>query len=256
MKTILTITILFLSLALSAQQVTIKWTKTNGKTGSSRIETFDLQTGSKGVRAPFKLGVEVNGEMLTGTKAFKYLKSINFTLPDYTPQVDQYIRVAAYPFYSMDTLPTTEQPKGYECRLASGGLWQGASLESLSMWKVMGVTEWRPFNPGSSPIFKEENPLWQPTEELRAMQREQYTQIISEVFTQLGTYYFPALEKTADKWYYNGEEIPVDPSHWLYGSGWIKVLKPVQIIKSWDGYTTASIHLTGNQRIKKLLGLK
>lgn len=258
MKTLITILFLF-ALTSYGQQTTIKWTDGN----QSRTETFDLNYGryDKEVTEPFKLAILHEGEYLTGNKALKILKAEGFLdeLPAYTPQVKKRISVSTFPWFGIDSLPSTDQPNGYECKTIYGYTIQGANLESLSMWEMLGVVEWRPWNPGRHRIFIIDNPLWEPTEAVRAQQRELYTEIISERFVQMGSYIFPTLKAGADHWYWNGQEIEVT-DHYLASKagGYVKYLKPLkwEDWKPWEGFASASIVYEGENRLRKLLNLK
>ena len=247
--------------------------------GGGRSTVFDENYGRIPVRpySPYKLGLEVNGEYLTGSAALTELnkpiwgengdQKFEDVLPTLTPAVPMFT-MGYYPWHDILEVPEEDPPNGYEVMLENGGLVQRLPLESYPYWHLFGATQWRKYAPNPT---QQPNPEYPIVEAQRAAERQQYKEILQETFTLMSNLVFPTylydLNKTNLKWFWQEEgqeriEIPVDPEHWLAGNGRLKlVMKPLPESyqtgsSQWDGAVSRTILITpADRKVKALLGM-
>jgi hypothetical protein len=278
-RTFFTTMLILLAGFIYAQTCTLKWTQNNGKSGSSRTETFDFEWGitDKGVRGPYKLAIHSDDGLITGSRAYselmlpKWGDNKNQTFAELLPYVPkpakQYLQRKQFPWFNLsDTLPIDQAVKGYECRTAEGKIFQGLTYETAPFWANMGVIKWRPWNPSpNQAIFQVPNPEYPVIEAWRQTTLAEWERLISTTFVQTANYVFPTFKYSSSaKWYMKCEddpdwmEYPVDNLNPLSGDGRYKkhrqAVKPSDQ-KPWESYYFPAIYLDGDKKLKRILDI-
>ena len=274
-KLFLSLILSVISLTIFAQIATIKWYYTDGAHTYNKSGTLDMQYGrtDRGVVPPYKLALEVDGEYLTGEAALAELQkpiwgtqqNLPFieTIPTYERSVPEYIYVSNWKTFP-DAAPLNSEGLLYNLRveLAPGKYknFQNASYDPY-WWGIIAPVEWKLTTEPSA--IQVQNPDYVQYQE----DVMRYEQVLSETFTQMGTYIFPSL-KLIDGvvWLikYEGEttwtNIPVDPLHPLASTtgGYIYKLLPTREyeLKPWSVYVSSTLLVGGDLKLKRLLGIQ
>jgi hypothetical protein len=291
-KLILLTTLLIMSFwALVGQPTTVKWTGGNYYSKT----TFDQQYGLYGHGAgSFKIALEKDGNYLYGSDALTELQKPIWgdnqnqvfadILPVLTPDIGNPTLIISN-YTSMNTPPT--EPGLYIMRKLADPTpghetyWYSSSipLGTVQFGVAFGFDYWKPADLPDS--YSIPNPEYVANQALRSQQTAEYQQICQQTLTLMGKYAFPALPCKGSKtykWWIKYEDdsslvsIPVDCNYWLAISnmtGGNKFLYrpvpnteistgtyPTNVYNSqWNVRVQLSIGLTGEARIRKLIGI-
>lgn len=292
LKRFLFVTVLVIAVQSMAQQTTLYY-KGCGKYSAKTFDlSYGTNGMDKPIGNHFKFALFSDGQYLYGTDALTQAqqpiwgdsgdKTINELLPTLTPDIGiKYFYTNNWHPILQDSLPTAEGM--YILRKWSGDYFGGQKtyyksnqipLESSVYWLEMGFwEEWKLAElPDKTPVL---NPDWVNNEEIRIAERAEYKRICQLCFVLMGDYSFPSLPYNnsanggCDNWIwmikYQGENrdtIAVDASFWLASPmGWPIVLyRPLPTTYpsynlKWDTKVGNTINLSGEERVKKLLGL-
>lgn len=262
------------SMTTFSQVATIKWYYTSGAHSYNKSGTLDMQYGriDRGVVSPYKLALERDGLYLTGTEALAELHkpiwgdNADKTFDDILPIIDrivpEFIQVSNWRTFP-DAVPVIGDGEVFNLRVEIAPnkhkVFANASFDPY-WWGVMAPVQWKPVD--------EPSYVSAPNPEYPAYQEKftQYEQILSQTFTQMGTYIFPSLKLIEGvTWLikYEGETewttIEVDPNHPLASAtgGYIYKLLPVREyeLRPWKNYVNSTILANGETRLKLLLGM-
>lgn len=262
------------SITIFSQVATIKWYYTSGNHSYNKSGTLDMQYGrlDRGVVPPYKLALERGGIYLTGTEALAELQqpiwgensdeTFNEILPVVDKTVPEIIQVSNWRNFP-DEYPEINDGDLFNLRVLIAPnkykVFANATFDPY-WWGVMSPIQWKPIDEPS--YISTPNPEYPAYREKFIL----YEQILSQTFTQMGTYIFPSL-KLIDgvTWLikYEGETewttIDVDPNHPLASAtgGYIYKLLPVRDfeLRPWKNFVNSTILSTGETRIKLLLGM-
>lgn len=263
-----------LALASFSQTATIKWYHTVGAHSYNKSGTLDLQYGrlDRGVTSPYKLAIEKDGEYLIGQDALDELhrpiwgdnadQTFNDILPVVDKIVPEVIQVSNWRTFP-DVIPGSEDGEVFNLRIQlernKYKVFANATFDPY-WWGVVAPVQWKPVDEPS--YISAPNPAYPEYQEKFIL----YEQILSQTFTQMGTYIFPSF-KVIDgvTWLikYEGEtewtNVPVDPNHPLASTtgGYIYKLLPVRDyeLRPWKNIVNSTILPTGDTRLKLLLGM-